>query len=58
MQGARIVELPVGHRRRRYGSSKYRIGRRLGVVWLDLLAVLWMKHRTDRYEVKELNRRA
>jgi dolichol-phosphate mannosyltransferase len=58
MQGARIVELPVGHRPRRSGSSKYRIGRRLGVVWLDLLAVLWMKRRTDRYEVKELNRRA
>ena len=30
---------------------------RLGVVWVDLLAVLWMKRRIDRYEVKELNRR-
>jgi hypothetical protein len=29
----------------------------LGVVWVDLLAVFWMKHRIDRYEVKELNRR-
>ena len=58
MQGARIVELPVRHRSRRYGRSKYGIGRRLGVVWLDLLAVVWMKRRTDRYEVKELNRRA
>jgi dolichol-phosphate mannosyltransferase len=58
MQGARIVELPVRHRPRRYGRSKYGIGRRLGVVWVDLLAVVWMKRRTDRYEVKELNRRA
>jgi dolichol-phosphate mannosyltransferase len=57
MRGARIVELPVHHRPRRYGASKYGIGRRLGVVWVDLLAVLWMKRRIDRYEVKELNRR-
>ena len=58
MEGARVIELPVHHRARRFGESKYRIGRRLGVVWLALLAVLWMKRRTDRYEVKELNRRA
>jgi len=58
MQGARIVELPVRHRPRRFGDSKYRIRGRLGVVWIDLLAVLWMKRRTDRHEVKELNRRA
>ncbi len=57
MQGARVVELPVHHRPRRHGVSKYGIGRRLAVVWVDLLAVLWMKRRIDRYEVKELNRR-
>jgi hypothetical protein len=57
MRGARIIEVPVQHRARRYGASKYGIGRRLGVVWVDLLAVFWMKHRIDRYEVKELNRR-
>jgi dolichol-phosphate mannosyltransferase len=58
MEGARVIELPVRHRSRRYGASKYGIGRRLGVVWVDLLAVVWMKRRTDHYEVKELNRRA
>jgi len=58
MEGARIVELPVQHRPRRHGTSKYGIGRRLAVVWVDLLAVVWMKRRTARYEVKELNRRA
>lgn len=57
MRGARVIEVPVQHRARRYGASKYGIGRRLGVVWVDLLAVLWMKHRIDRYEAKELNRR-
>ena len=58
MEGARVVELPVGHRPRRQGASKYGIGRRLAIVWVDLLAVAWMKRRTDRYEVKELNRSA
>ena len=58
MEGARVVELPVSHRPRRHGASKYGIGRRLAVVWIDLLVVVWMKRRTDRYEVKELNRRA
>ena len=58
MEGARVIELPVRHRPRLHGKSKYGIGRRLGVVWLDLLAVAWMKRRVDRYEVKELNRRA
>lgn len=58
MEGARIIELPVHHRPRRHGHSKYGIGRRLGAVWLDLLAVSWMKRRSDRYEVKELSRRA
>lgn len=57
MRGARVIEVPVQHRARRYGASKYGIGRRLGVVWVDLLAVFWMKHRIDRYEAKELNRR-
>ena len=57
MEGARIVELPVRHRPRRHGSSKYGVLRRLRVVWLDLLAVAWLKRRIDRYEVKELSQR-
>jgi glycosyltransferase involved in cell wall biosynthesis len=58
MEGARIVEVPVSHRPRRFGRSKYDIRRRLGAVWLDLLGVLWLSRRTLRYEVKELSRRA
>ncbi len=57
MEGARVVELPVSHRVRRHGSSKYGVARRLGVVWADLLAVAWLQRRIDRYEVKELSRR-
>ncbi len=56
MEGARIIELPVRHRARRHGRSKYAVGRRLRVVWLDLLAVAWMKRRVDPVTVKELNR--
>jgi dolichol-phosphate mannosyltransferase len=57
MEGARVIELPVSHRPRRYGTSNYGVGRRLLAGFVDLLAVLWMKRRIDRPEVKELNRR-
>jgi dolichol-phosphate mannosyltransferase len=58
MEGARIVEIPVRHRPRRFGRSNYDLRRRLGAVWIDLLGVLWLRRRTTRYEVKELSRRA
>jgi glycosyltransferase involved in cell wall biosynthesis len=40
--GARIVELPVNHRARRFGKSKYGIGRTLRVV-LDLITVRFLQ---------------
>jgi glycosyltransferase involved in cell wall biosynthesis len=40
--GARILELPVNHRARRFGSSKYGIGRTLRVV-LDLITVRFIQ---------------
>jgi glycosyltransferase involved in cell wall biosynthesis len=40
--GARIIELPVNHRARRFGKSKYGIGRTLRVV-LDLVTVLFLR---------------
>jgi glycosyltransferase involved in cell wall biosynthesis len=40
--GARIVELPVNHRARRFGRSKYGIGRTLRVL-LDLVTVLFLR---------------
>lgn len=39
--GARITEIPVNHRARRYGSSKYGISRTIRVV-LDLLTVKFL----------------
>jgi glycosyltransferase involved in cell wall biosynthesis len=40
--GARILELPVNHRPRRFGRSKYGIGRTLRVV-LDLITVRFIQ---------------
>jgi glycosyltransferase involved in cell wall biosynthesis len=40
--GARILELPVNHRARRFGTSKYGIGRTLRVV-LDLMTVRFIQ---------------
>lgn len=58
MEGARIAECPVRHRPRRHGRSKYGIARRLLAVGPDLIAMVWLARRIDRYEVKELSRRA
>lgn len=49
MEGARLCEVEVAHRPRRYGVSKYGIGNRLFVAVADLLAVCWMQRRMLRY---------
>jgi len=41
----RVVELPVRHRPRLYGWTKYGISNRLWVGIADTLAIRWMKHR-------------
>lgn len=53
MEGYRVREMPVGHRARAHGDSKYGIGNRLVPSFVDLLAVRWMKKRALRYEVKD-----
>lgn len=40
--GVRLVEVPVNHRARQYGTSKYGIGRTLRVI-LDLITVRFMQ---------------
>ena len=42
IEGARITEIPVRHHSRRYGKSKYGLGRTIRVI-MDLLTVLFMK---------------
>jgi dolichol-phosphate mannosyltransferase len=56
MEGARVVELPVNHRPRHAGVSKYGIGNRLFVGIADVLAVRWMQKRGVRWEVREPGR--
>ena len=51
LEGFRVVQLPVHHRPRRTGRSKYGIGNRLFAALADLLAVRWMKRRRLDYEV-------
>src|SRR2546430_2375964 len=45
MRGARVIEIPVGHRPRRAGRSKYGIGDRLVAGIWDLLGVRWLRSR-------------
>lgn len=46
LEGAtRIVEIPVAHRPRRHGVSKYGIGNRLWVGIVDLYGVRWLQAR-------------
>ncbi|WOD39959.1 glycosyltransferase family 2 protein [Nodosilinea sp. E11] len=42
IEGARITEMPVSHHARRFGTSKYGLGRTLRVV-MDMLTVYFMK---------------
>ncbi|MGH7392787.1 MAG: glycosyltransferase family 2 protein [Candidatus Rokuibacteriota bacterium] len=53
MRGFRVLEVPVNHRPRRFGRSKYGIVNRAFVAFADLLAVRWMKSRRLSYEVAE-----
>jgi len=53
MEGARVVELPVSHRPRRHGRSKYGIANRLFVGFADVLAVRWMQSRQLDWRLRE-----
>lgn len=53
MAGYRVLEVPVNHRPRRFGRSKFGIRNRLRRPFEDLLAVRWMMARRLRYEIVE-----
>jgi glycosyltransferase involved in cell wall biosynthesis len=53
MRGYRVIEVPVSHRPRRFGRSKYGVMNRAFIAFADLLVVRWMKSRVLRYEVAE-----
>ncbi len=54
MRGARVVEIPVNHRARRHGVSKYGIGNRLFRGIRDLIGVRWLRSRLLRFRVREV----
>jgi glycosyltransferase involved in cell wall biosynthesis len=53
MRGYRVIEVPVRHRPRRFGQSKYGVLNRALVAFADLLVIRWMNARLLRYEVVE-----
>ena len=53
MRGYQVVEMPVNHRARKFGVSKYGAMNRAMRGLVDCLAVRWMSKRTLNYRVKE-----
>jgi glycosyltransferase involved in cell wall biosynthesis len=53
MQGYKVVEMPVNHRARKYGVSKYNAMNRAFRGLADCLAVRWMSKRMLKYNVRE-----
>jgi dolichol-phosphate mannosyltransferase len=58
MNGFSVIEVPVNHRERKLGKSKYGINNRLWVGLADTFAVLWMKSRLVFPEVKDFSNNA
>jgi glycosyltransferase involved in cell wall biosynthesis len=54
MNGYRVVEMPVNHRPRRFGESKYGAMNRAFRGLADCFAVRWMSKRNLRYSVREV----
>ena len=53
MRGYKVIEMPVNHRQRRFGVSKYGAMNRAMRGLADCLAVRWMGKRMLNYRVKE-----
>jgi glycosyltransferase involved in cell wall biosynthesis len=51
--GYRLVEIPVNHRPRRFGQSKYGLGNRALRATIDMFGVRWLLARRLRYKVRE-----
>ena len=55
LRGARVAELPVHHRPRRHGRSKYGIADRLWAGLSDLAGARWLKSRLHASRVQEVH---
>ena len=51
--GYRLVEIPVNHRPRRFGQSKYGLGNRAVRATIDMLGVRWLLSRRLNYKIRE-----
>jgi len=52
--GGKVVSMPVNHRPRQMGYSKYGFNNRFWVGIVDLLGVLWLVRRTKNIKLKEI----
>src|SRR5207244_1534160 len=53
LRGGTVAEVPVRHRPRRFGRTKYGMWNRVFRSFADALAVRWMQRRALRYRVRE-----
>ena len=51
--GYRLVEIPVNHRARKFGTSKYGLGNRAVRATVDMFGVRWLLSRQLRYRIRE-----
>ncbi|MBB6634604.1 glycosyltransferase family 2 protein [Cohnella thailandensis] len=52
MNGFRVVEVPVGHRERTAGHSKYGVLNRAFVGLMDAIVIGWLRKRTINYRIR------
>jgi glycosyltransferase involved in cell wall biosynthesis len=53
--GYRLVEVPVNHRPRRFGETKYGLGNRAVRATIDMFGVRWLLSRRLDYKIREEN---
>jgi dolichol-phosphate mannosyltransferase len=51
--GYRVIEVPVNHRPRRFGESKYGLGNRALRATIDMFGVRWLLSRRLNYKIRE-----
>ncbi len=51
--GFKLVEIPVNHRPRQYGVSKYGLGNRALKATMDMFGVRWLQSRHVSYELRD-----
>jgi glycosyltransferase involved in cell wall biosynthesis len=51
--GYRLVEIPVNHRPRRFGQSKYGLGNRAVRATVDMFGVRWLLSRRLNYQLRD-----